>query len=53
MTDKKTVLILTSGGLAPALNATLYGVIKKARNLNYKILGGISGWTSLVQHGKY
>ncbi|MFA6304144.1 MAG: 6-phosphofructokinase [Patescibacteria group bacterium] len=50
MKNKKTILLLTSGGLASALNATLYGAIKQARKLNYKILGGLHGWASLVQH---
>lgn len=51
MAKQKTILILTSGGLASALNATIYGVIKAARKLNYKILGGVAGWASLVQNG--
>ncbi len=50
MKKQKTILVLTSGGLASTLNATLFGVIKSARKLNYKILGGVYGWASLVQH---
>ena len=52
MPNKKTILILTSGGLAPALNATLYGVIKTAKKKGYNILGGINGWSSLVENDK-
>ena len=52
MPDKKTILVLTSGGLSPALNATLYGVIKQVRKYRWRILGGINGWISLVQQGK-
>ena len=52
MSDKKTILVLTSGGLSPALNATLYGVIKQVRKYRWRILGGINGWISLVQQGK-
>ena len=52
MTIRKNILILTSGGLAPALNATLYGAIATARSFGYKIYGGLNGWVSLVQNGK-
>ncbi len=52
MTNNKTILLLTSGGLAPALNATLYGAIKAARKKGYKVLGGVNGWNSLVENGK-
>ena len=52
MKTGKNLLVLTSGGLSPSLNPTLYGVIVRAKKLNYQIYGGISGWASLVQHGK-
>ncbi len=52
MAKRKTILILTGGGLAATLNATLYGAITRARLLGYKILGGLNGWVSLVQRGK-
>ncbi len=48
----KTVLVFTGGGLAPALNSTLYGVINSAKKNNIKILGGLFGWTSLLDGGK-
>lgn len=48
----KNILVLTSGGLSPSLNPTLYGVISQAKKLNFQIYGGISGWASLVQRGK-
>lgn len=49
---KKTILVLTGGGLAPALNATLYGVISEAQKNNFRILGGIEGWSCLSPSGK-
>jgi ATP-dependent phosphofructokinase / diphosphate-dependent phosphofructokinase len=49
---KKTVLVFTGGGLAPALNSTLYGVINAAQKNNIKILGGMFGWASLLNGGK-
>jgi ATP-dependent phosphofructokinase / diphosphate-dependent phosphofructokinase len=49
---KKTILVFTGGGLAPALNSTLYGVINSARQNNFKILGGMFGWASLLRNGK-
>ncbi len=48
----KTVLVFTGGGLAPALNSTLYGVINAAKKNNIKILGGMFGWASLLDNGK-
>lgn len=52
MKKTKNILVLTCGGLSPSLNPTLYGVISRCKKLNYYIFGGISGWNSLVQHGK-
>jgi len=52
MLKKQTILILTSGGLAPALNPTLYGIIKQARKYDYKILGGVDGWSCLLEKNK-
>jgi len=52
MKNVKNIVVLTGGGLAPALNATLYGVIKAARQKGFKIYGSLYGWASLVQHGK-
>ncbi|MBU1130585.1 6-phosphofructokinase [Patescibacteria group bacterium] len=52
MKKTKNILVLTGGGLSPSLNPTLYGVITATRRYNYKILGGVSGWASLVQNGK-
>ncbi len=48
----KTILVFTGGGLAPALNSTLYGVISSAKKNNIKVLGGMFGWTSLLNKGK-
>src|SRR3989338_5779867 len=50
--NKKTVLIFTGGGLAPALNPTLYGAITRARKEGFRILGGLYGWACLGANGK-
>ena len=49
---KKTILVFNGGGLAPALNPTLYGVITKAKKQGFKILGGMYGWASLLDNGR-
>ena len=46
----RTIFVLTGGGVAPALNPTLYGVIQEAKRQNFRILGGIKGWASLVEN---
>lgn len=51
-TPKMTMITFTGGGLAAALNATLYGVISAAQEKGYKVLGGIEGWKSLQEAGK-
>ncbi|HPV70807.1 MAG TPA: 6-phosphofructokinase [Candidatus Magasanikbacteria bacterium] len=52
MTNKKTVFILTGGGLSPAFNSLLCGAIKEAQEKNWKILGGLYGWASLLDNGQ-
>lgn len=52
MINKKTVFILTGGGLSPAFNSLLLGVIKEAQEKNWKILGGLHGWASLLDNGQ-
>ncbi|OGL67084.1 hypothetical protein A3B21_00050 [Candidatus Uhrbacteria bacterium RIFCSPLOWO2_01_FULL_47_24] len=47
----KTLLVFTGGGLAPALNSTLYGVITEARKKGWRVLGGLYGWASLLRGG--
>ena len=49
---RKKILVFTGGGLAPALNATLYGVVKQAREFNWQILGGLYGWACLGRKGQ-
>lgn len=49
---QKTILILTGGGLSPAFNSLIYGVIKEAQKKNWKILGGLFGWASLLDNGQ-
>ncbi|MFH0952171.1 MAG: 6-phosphofructokinase [Patescibacteria group bacterium] len=51
MSANKTILVFTGGGLAPALNPTLYGVISAAKKNNYRILGGLFGWQCLSEEG--
>jgi 6-phosphofructokinase len=48
----KKLLVFTGGGLAPALNPTLYGVIREAQRQEMKIIGGLFGWASLLRNGK-
>ncbi|MEK7644224.1 MAG: 6-phosphofructokinase, partial [Patescibacteria group bacterium] len=48
----KKILVFTGGGLAPALNPTLYGVISGAKKNGWKILGGLFGWASLLPGGQ-
>jgi len=48
----KTLFVFTGGGLAPALNPTLYGVISEAQKNGMKILGGLFGWASLLENGR-
>lgn len=45
---QKNIIVLTGGGVAPALNATVFGVMSKAREFDYKVYGGLRGWHSLV-----
>lgn len=52
MPSPKTIIVFTGGGLAPALNPSLYGVITAARERGYRILGGIEGWKSLLPGGR-
>jgi len=49
---EKTILVFTGGGLCPALNSILLGVISKAQTNKFKILGGLHGWASLLENGK-
>lgn len=48
----KTILVFTGGGLAPALNPTIYGVITAAREKGWRVLGGLQGWASLLPGGR-
>lgn len=47
----KTILVFNGGGLSPALNSLLYGVIKEAQSRQWKIWGGLMGWASLLEDG--
>ena len=48
----KSILVFTGGGLAPGLNALLYGVVKEAKKEGAKIFGGLFGWHCLSKDGK-
>lgn len=48
----KTLLVFTGGGLAPALNPTIYGVVTQARAKGWCVLGGLQGWASLLENGR-
>ncbi len=52
MPKKETIILFTGGGVAPALNASLYGAIKSARRHGFRVLGGLYGWKSLLLGGK-
>ncbi len=49
----KTLFVFTGGGLAPALNATIYGVVTEARKNGWRVLGGLHGWASLMPGGRH
>lgn len=49
----KTLFVFTGGGLAPALNPTIYGVITEARKNGWRVLGGLHGWASLLNDGRH
>ncbi|MDO8581398.1 MAG: 6-phosphofructokinase [bacterium] len=46
------IIVFTGGGIAPALNATLYGIITEAQKRHWQVFGGLFGWASLLPHGK-
>lgn len=46
-------LVFTGGGATKVLNATLYGVIKAAKENNIDIVGGIGGWACLTDNSKF
>ncbi len=47
-----SLLVFTGGGIAPALNATLYGVITAAQHRGWRVFGGMEGWACLLPKGK-
>lgn len=49
----KTIFVFTGGGLAPALNPTIYGVVTAARAKGWRVLGGLHGWASLLKDGRH
>src|SRR3989338_8604604 len=49
----KKIFVFTGGGLAPALNPTLYGVVHAARQEGWSVCGGLFGWASLLLGGRH
>ncbi|MBI2552126.1 6-phosphofructokinase [Candidatus Uhrbacteria bacterium] len=49
----KSLIVFTGGGLAPALNPTIYGVVTAAREKGWRVLGGLYGWQSLLAGGRH
>lgn len=50
--EGKKILFFTGGGLASALNASLWGAIASAREAGMKIYGGLYGWACLLPEGR-
>lgn len=46
----KRVGILTAGGDTPALNATIYGAVERANQLDISVFGFLRGYAGLVTH---
>lgn len=46
----KRVGILTAGGDTPALNATIYGAVERANQLDIAVYGFLRGYAGLVTH---
>lgn len=44
----KRIGILTAGGDTPALNATLFGAVERANQLNIEVYGILQGYTGLI-----
>jgi 6-phosphofructokinase 1 len=51
MAKTKRILVFTGGGPAPALNATVAGVISQAKQFGFEVLGGIGGWGCIAKEG--
>lgn len=51
-TGRKNILMFTGGGLAPALNASIYGVVSEAKKFGFRVFGGIRGWHCTLARGK-
>lgn len=45
---KKQIAVLTGGGDAPGLNAVIRGIVVKAKNLGYDVLGILNGWKGIL-----
>jgi len=47
---KKTIGVLTGGGDCPGLNSVLYGVLLKAMDKRYSVIGIEKGWKGFLQN---
>ena len=45
----KRIGVLTGGGDCPGLNAAIRAVVRKARQLDYEVLGLRRGWRGLLE----
>ena len=46
----KTIGILTGGGDCPGLNSVIYGILLKAAEVNYKVIGIKKGWKGFLEN---
>ena len=46
----KTIGILTGGGDCPGLNSVIYGILLKAAEENYKVIGIEKGWKGFLEN---
>lgn len=51
MMGEQNILLLTGGGIAPTLNSTLYGAIKRAQEKGMRIFGGAQGYACFLDDG--
>jgi ATP-dependent phosphofructokinase / diphosphate-dependent phosphofructokinase len=51
--QQKQIAVITGGGDAPGLNAVIKGVVVKAKELGYDVLGFKQGWKGLIEDSAY
>ena len=50
---QKQIAVITGGGDAPGLNAVIKGIVVKAKELGYDVLGFKQGWKGLIEDSAY